>query len=249
VLGLFMTVDLLPLFFGWPLIWPAIACESSDPFDAVSRSYSYPTQKPFHYVFYWSVILVLGLLASTVASIIADQTIAFTRWGASWGAGTERVVEIDEKINELREAGDLSQKTEKVEALAERVENATPSDEPVPAGQGAGTEGNPSTQNSLMLAAGIRSIVFWEQCIRIVTIAFNYGFFFVSMTGMYLLLRKDNDFMELDAVHVEDNDEIIPLPEIQSIKSTPEKETGQTTKDSDDQESAEQDEEPRLEEE
>ena len=41
VAGLFMTGLAIGLFFGWPLMWGAIATESSDAFDAVSRSYSY----------------------------------------------------------------------------------------------------------------------------------------------------------------------------------------------------------------
>ena len=186
LIGLAMAIILIPLFFGFPLLWPAIATEGSDAFEAVSRSYSYPTQRPYHYVFYWLVVLVVGFLAAFVASLLADKTIEFTRWGTSWGAGFDRVGEV---------------------VMAGEAE-----------APGATEEGEEAKPAFTFLGAGAKSINFWEQGIRILTVGFNYGFFFVAMTGMYLLLRKDNDFMELDELHVDPDEEVLPLPQLQTTE-------------------------------
>ena len=52
VAGLLMTLLLLGLLFGWPLMWATISAEGTDSFDALSRSYAYMFQRPLHYLFY-----------------------------------------------------------------------------------------------------------------------------------------------------------------------------------------------------
>ena len=49
---LVMTLLLLGLLFGWPLMWATISAEGTDSFDALSRSYAYTFQRPLHYLFY-----------------------------------------------------------------------------------------------------------------------------------------------------------------------------------------------------
>jgi hypothetical protein len=59
---------------------------------------------------------------------------------------------------------------------------------------------------------GSRIIYFWNGCVRVLAAAFSYSFFFVAMTGVYLLLRRDVDQTELDEVYFEEDDEISDLP-------------------------------------
>ncbi|MEE2641528.1 MAG: hypothetical protein VX768_12945 [Planctomycetota bacterium] len=195
LLALFMAVILIPLFLGWPLLWPAIASESADPFDAVSRCYSYPTQKPFRYFFYWLVILLLGYFATWVAFTISDKTVDFSRWGVSWGSGGARIEEISQGVDQPAGRNPL------------QAEGAEPSD--------ASLVGE---DEITLHKIGVSAIGFWEGSVRLLATAFSYGFFFVAMTGMYLLLRKDNDFVELDQVHVEVVEETLPLPDLQSTE-------------------------------
>ena len=51
VVGLIMAVVLVGLV-GWPLMYATISAEGSDSFDAISRSYSYVYQAPWHYLWY-----------------------------------------------------------------------------------------------------------------------------------------------------------------------------------------------------
>ena len=60
--GLIMALLLVGLAVGWPLMWATISVEATDPFDALSRSYSYAFHRPIRYLFYVIVAAVLGLL-------------------------------------------------------------------------------------------------------------------------------------------------------------------------------------------
>jgi hypothetical protein len=93
-LGLVMAIILLGLLFGWPLVWGAIATESSDAFDAVSRSYSYTLQRPLQYLGYTLVALVLGLLGWCVVWIVSEIMANVGLWAAGVAAGHDRIQEI-----------------------------------------------------------------------------------------------------------------------------------------------------------
>jgi hypothetical protein len=89
-----MAILLLGLVFGWALMWPTVSVEGTDSFDALSRSYSYTFQRPFHYLFYVIVAGVLGLLAAHVVVYFVEWTNWLAIWSASWGSGAARAKEI-----------------------------------------------------------------------------------------------------------------------------------------------------------
>lgn len=79
ITGLFLPIGLLLAFvvamiligtlLGFHLMWPTIAVENSDKLDAVSRSYSFVDQRPWHLAFYAVVWLVY-----------AGICLGFVRW-------------------------------------------------------------------------------------------------------------------------------------------------------------------------
>jgi len=89
--GFGMTVLLVGLVFGWPLMWATISAEGSDCYDALSRCYSYVFRRPLHYLFYAVVAAVIGTLGWLLVQYLAHCVIGLTYWAASWGAGQERV--------------------------------------------------------------------------------------------------------------------------------------------------------------
>jgi hypothetical protein len=97
--GLMMTVLLLGLWFGWPLMWPTISTEGTDSFDALSRTYAYVFQRPLHYLFYVVVAALFGALGWLLVSNFAAAVLALTDWAASWGCGAERFAQIS-KVTE-----------------------------------------------------------------------------------------------------------------------------------------------------
>ncbi len=57
----------------------------------------------------------------------------------------------------------------------------------------------------------------WNDCVRLLAIGYLYSYFWVSASGIYLLLRRDVDDTEIDEVYLEDaggNDAASSLPEI-----------------------------------
>ncbi|HTN73972.1 MAG TPA: hypothetical protein VL096_01950 [Pirellulaceae bacterium] len=91
-----MAFMLLGLLFGWPLLWPAISAENGDAFEAMSRSYGYTFQRPFHYLFFALVAAIFGALCWFFVSIFADLVVHLAWWGASWGTGVARLKEIQD---------------------------------------------------------------------------------------------------------------------------------------------------------
>ncbi len=62
----------LGLYVGWPLLFAAVSVDGSDGYDAVSRMFSYVFQRPLHYLVYWTLSAVLGVLGFIFISIFLD---------------------------------------------------------------------------------------------------------------------------------------------------------------------------------
>jgi hypothetical protein len=89
--GLAVTILLLGLLFGWPLMWGTVAAEpNGDMFEAFTRSYSYTFQRPLHYLFYAFLATFFGALGWLLVYHFSEAVLQFTDTGAAWGAGAER---------------------------------------------------------------------------------------------------------------------------------------------------------------
>lgn len=89
--GLLMTLLLLGVLFGWPLMWGAISAEGTDSFDALSRSYAYVFQRPLHYLFYVCVAGVIGWLGWILVRNFAAGVVWMSYWAAGWGSGGDHI--------------------------------------------------------------------------------------------------------------------------------------------------------------
>ncbi len=95
VAGFILSVLLLGLLFGWPLMWPVISLEEQgDAFEALSRSYSFALQKPLHYLFYVAVGSILGAFGVLFVFTFAEGVLALTSWGINWGSGNPRAIAL-----------------------------------------------------------------------------------------------------------------------------------------------------------
>jgi hypothetical protein len=99
--GVVMALLLLGLLFGWPLMWPTIATEGTDGFDACSRSYSYVSEQPLHYLFYSVVAFLFGILGWLLVANFTAAAVQLTYWAAHWGAGSVRIDAIANGSGEL----------------------------------------------------------------------------------------------------------------------------------------------------
>ena len=93
--GLVMTILLLGLLAGWPLMWPTISSEEhGDAFEAFSRSFSYVFQRPLQYLFYLLLAGLIGGLGWVLVSHVSEAVIQLTYYGTSWGASNDRVEQV-----------------------------------------------------------------------------------------------------------------------------------------------------------
>ncbi len=60
--GFFMSLLLVGVLLGWPLMWATISVEGTDSFDALSRTYAYVFQKPLRYAAYIAIAVIIGLI-------------------------------------------------------------------------------------------------------------------------------------------------------------------------------------------
>jgi len=98
--GLFITILLVGLLFGWPLMWGTISSErEGDAFEAFSRSYSYTFQRPLHYLFYAFLATTFGAFGWLLVYYFSEAVVEFTHYAARMGAGADRWGDIRELID------------------------------------------------------------------------------------------------------------------------------------------------------
>ncbi len=96
VAGFLMTILLVGLAFGWPLMWSTISAEGTDAFDALSRSYAYVFQRPLFYLGYAAIASVVGVIGAFLVHQFALLVIHLTLWAASWGGSAPRISQVAE---------------------------------------------------------------------------------------------------------------------------------------------------------
>jgi len=83
--GFVMTILLVGVLLGWPLMWATISVEGTDSFDALNRTYAYVLQRPLRYFFYTVVAGLIGWLGWIVVDNFAASVIWLPSCAASWG--------------------------------------------------------------------------------------------------------------------------------------------------------------------
>jgi hypothetical protein len=67
-------------------------------------------------------------------------------------------------------------------------------------------------QGGTAFNVGSGLIAFWTCCVQAVATSWFFAFFFASMAGVYLLVRRDVDQTETDEVYLEEEDESYGMP-------------------------------------
>ena len=177
--GLVMAVVLVGLVGGFNLMYPTIAVEGSDSFDAISRSFSYLYARPWRLAFYTAVSLVYGaacyLFVRLFIYLVLTLTHRFVGLGVFTHAGSTAPL-LSAMWPDPATSGRLSYS---VDALA-----LTPLQE-----------------------IGAALIWFWVHLAIAVLGAFAVTFYFSANTIIYYLLRQDVDATDLNEVYVDPADE------------------------------------------
>lgn len=159
-----------------PMMFPVLAVEASDPFDAVSRAVNYVLGRPWRWAACNLVILVYGAITTTLVATIVLlavwMTHAMVDAGVVAGSGTAGVSRFD-AVFPSAEAGVLSS----------------------PAGDGS---------LGVSMATAGQLIRFWVGLFEALIAAYLVSYFMVANTHLYLLLRRSADGTALDEMAVVD---------------------------------------------
>jgi hypothetical protein len=181
VAGFVMALVMMGTAGGFNLMYPTIAVEGSDSFDAISRSFSYVYARPWRMLFYTAVAIVYGALTYLFVRLFVWLMFILTHAFISLG--------MMRKAEDGRELWD---------ALW-----------PSPASPWKLTYDIPWAMFDWGQATGAWLLSFWNYLTIAMVGAFAISFYFSANTVIYYLMRHEVDATELDDVFLEQSEEEI----------------------------------------
>jgi hypothetical protein len=219
IFGLVMAIVLVGLV-SWPLMSATVSAEGTDSWEAVSRSYSYLYQRPWHYIWYSLVAIAYGAVLVFFVGFMGSLTAYLSKWGVAQTPGIQRVD---------RDPAFLF-------AFAPQSFGWRPL-----LMHGATVNGADVVQDGQVLrnryqeylgtfrwynyiGAGLMAI--WLGLLFLLVLGFGYSYFWSAGTIIYLLMRRNVDAAELDEVYLEEEEHEgpytpAPAPEAKSAASLP----------------------------
>lgn len=190
LIGFLMALIIIGSTGGGWLMYPTIAVEGSDAFDAISRSFGYLMARPWRTIFYLLVSLVYGALCLTFIKIVARLTLACVHAGLSLTMNIDHVkvtgstTEIG-KLDAIWQAPSIDfVSTPYMGTFATRPDGSIP-------------------LFAQWLVQG------WVYGLAILVGAFVVSFACSSFTIIYFLLRREVDATGFDDVYLDD---LAPMP-------------------------------------
>jgi hypothetical protein len=199
LLGLMMAILLLGALFGWPLMWATVSVEGTDAFDALSRSYAYTYHRPLRLLWYVLFAGFLAVVSMFVVKLFASSAVALGNWSISWGLDKETTQTV---VNPPPPSGAADLPAPAPPALVVAPGSPDAKAAPAPAEPAA-----PPPAPGKILSAAASIIHFWKQLVAVLVAGFQAGFLWVSAVGIYLLLRRDIDGVQISEVFVDQADE------------------------------------------
>jgi len=209
ICGLLMSIILLGLLIGWPLMWATIGVEGTDTFDALSRSYAYCFQRPLRLLIYIAVASVVGAFGWLIVALFGWATVHLTFWAASWSAGHETIRQIVRVEQSPQVVAPPSNAGGPILAAADGSDAAmtTTAEERPPS----------ATAPAAMTSGALGVLRVWVELVRAVVGGFAFSFFWASAVAIYLVLRHDVDATPMDEVYLaEEPIETDPLPQLRT---------------------------------
>jgi hypothetical protein len=177
---------------GWPLMYATISVEGSDSFDALSRSYSYVYQCPWHYLWNCVVAVVYGAALIFFVGFMGSLMVYLGKWGVgqtpftgpSWTDRDPSYLFIyapesfgwRELLLEGSAYGDPAQAQAARDALR--------------------------PWNKI----GAFMVAVWVYLAFLLVVGFGYSYFWSSSTIIYLLMRRQVDDTDLDEIYLEEDE-------------------------------------------
>ncbi|MEA2735051.1 MAG: hypothetical protein QOE14_1502 [Humisphaera sp.] len=178
--GFVMTLVLLGTFGGFNLMYPTIAVEGSDSFDAISRSFSYVYARPWRMLLYTLVAIIYGALCYLFVRLFIWMLLSLTHHFVGAGMWAE------------------APSTDPLWSTMWRGPSAPP-------GRLSYDVDFLTLRWDQDIAAGL--VAFWVYLAVGMLGAFAISFYFTANTIIYYLMRHEVDATELDDVYLEQSEE------------------------------------------
>ncbi len=187
--GVVLTFTLLAVVLGFHLMWPTIAVEGSDAFDAVQRAAGYVFGRPWHTAFYSFVLLLYGGVSFVIVRIIAMLVLKLSH--VFTGAGMNLA---------------SSAETSTIGKLDAIWHMPAWQDLPLLPATGDvnfwGTFGNAPLSGAESFT--VFFLALWVFLVVGFVGAFIVSFYFCGSTEMYFLLRREVDAVDYDEIYYEE---------------------------------------------
>ena len=99
--GALMAVILIGAVAGFNLMFPAVAYDGSDCFDAISRSFSYVYARPWRMVFYTAIAAVYGAICYTFVRFFVYLFLWIAHWSLQFGVWVDNSSKEVDKLTVL----------------------------------------------------------------------------------------------------------------------------------------------------
>ena len=178
-IGFVMALVLVGTVGGFNLMYPTIAVEGSDSFDAISRSFSYLYARPWRLAFYTVVSIVYGAITYTFLKLFIALMLKLIHTFAGYG--------IFRTANDSRPLWDsLWPGPGEFASLTYQLRTLT---------LGPGE------------SLGAHLIELWVYLVISILGAYAISFYFSSNTIIYYLMRNEVDATDMDDVFIEQQDD------------------------------------------
>jgi hypothetical protein len=194
--GLLMAILLLGALVGWPLMWATVSVEGTDAFDALSRSYAYTYHRPFRLLWYVLFAALLAIVSMFIVKLFAASSIALADWSVDWGLDEYTMRTVVAPDTDLDQPMDMAPPVDT---------EAAPTDELDVTDEGATVDDD--REPGTMLRGARRAVHFWKVMVAALAAGYQAGFLWVAAVGVYLLLRRDIDGVQLNEVYIDPADE------------------------------------------
>jgi hypothetical protein len=202
--GFALTMLALATVLGFHLMWPTIAVEGSDGFDALSRACSYVGSRIWHLFFYWVVLLVFGAFSFVLVRLIVLVTLKMSHGftGAGMNAASSAATDSLGKLNAMWSMpawSDLSL---------------------LPDPTGPALWGTfRSAPLGMAEPVGAWLLMVWIFLVVGLLASFTISYFYCGATQVYFLLRRDVDATDYDEVYYEEPEDELPPPAVAAAQA------------------------------
>lgn len=206
ICGLVIGVTLVGLV-GWPLMSATISTEGTDSWEAVSRSYSYVFQKPWHYIWYSFIAIAYGAVLVFFIGFMASLMVYLAKWGV---AETPFVVKANREPSYLFVYAPESFGWRTLLLEGATVEGRKVVDngriQPKVYNDFFGNPDESKDRLHYWNVVGAFLVAVWLGIIFLLMLGFGYSYFWSASTIIYLLMRRHVDAAELDEVYLEEDE-------------------------------------------